>query len=849
MKKYLDISAKPPASGSTSLTRSLTQLVRSKSQSKRANAPPTSASSSASLGPSVTRSTEDVTTSAVVPEAARSKDESHKRIRTHKGDTEHVVPSSEMDLLRRSQPSPASMASSAIRQRTKSAPSNPSAALRTVAAAQPLQDSQSTLIRPLVQQTDLARRQQASVAASTTLGAPGQAQQPQRPRSVHVQRLVDGDDATLNGPRRVPITEVLAVKNDRDVLKQPVWPASRVDNVLATSTSKVQAKSFKNGVSNPTVGTKEDKELAKPSTKPVSRPEMAGSTSKAMSQANNILLDSTGASKEESDAQHPSTDTVATTSITKLQVGSISTNPHAAKKEESGKHFSRSGPNANIVNIAPVFKPKSASSQDNRDINATNKDAAESAELQKSTSHAEVASATSVSRSHSSSVNLATKGTKEPVKEQVRPMSRAEVANATSTSISQVNSSSGTSGAAKEIKEPVKEQPRPMSNAEVTNTTSTSGSQASSLSSSTNLTAKETREPAKERPRPMSRAEVTNTTSKQQIGSSRVAAAKGSSRQAQRPMSRAEFRSTTSTSKPQVNVLASKKGKEVSQQERGLKRMRSTPALSSSTTSQANPTEPTATKSNSGPRGDGARGTDVTKPTLAQLARIKPRVAEKKAESSKPIWGRLIPRKVPNTKGKPGNESPQAEQVPSLNPKSVEPNVSPSTSEIAQSIPLPASPTPEVTKVEEQEEADGAGAGPVALANENEETKDDGEEILPGESSDDDMYDSNMTPQPQRIMGRDGANKETMQTPISSLLTSIENGFLVTPLGPLSPPQAYINYPVEALTAFGLGSLRREIPPEKQEALEAVAKGPLGFGLPKWAMSQNRQVLSDVENL
>lgn len=176
----------------------------------------------------------------------------------------------------------------------------------------------------------------------------------------------------------------------------------------------------------------------------------------------------------------------------------------------------------------------------------------------------------------------------------------------------------------------------------------------------------------------------------------------------------------------------------------------------------------------------------ITQATLAQLSRTKAIVIEKPKETSKPVWGRsasskqgasikpLVVKSLKHTK----NTMAVSESIP-LSP-------SPKQEQLPNLIPLPPSPT-------------GPGGEPFMdiLATMDDELQ----PVAPGTDSlvtlPDECASAGIIPDLQLPAETTPTSAQIhlpvpAATPISTLLSSIQQGFSFTPCSPLSPPQSYL---------------------------------------------------------
>ncbi|KAF9446406.1 hypothetical protein P691DRAFT_708730 [Macrolepiota fuliginosa MF-IS2] len=176
---------------------------------------------------------------------------------------------------------------------------------------------------------------------------------------------------------------------------------------------------------------------------------------------------------------------------------------------------------------------------------------------------------------------------------------------------------------------------------------------------------------------------------------------------------------------------------------------------------------------------------NLTRPTLSQMARVKPPVTR---PISKPVQGLNIRKtKLPADSGLALKSNPsraprtQASRTTAGSTNSTRPAT-------PASIPLPPSPKLSSTRAEGLKPMDGN------LSSENDDVQ---PEVIITHGGD--------TPSAQRVnsdehtitpVALDAPNANfngSCKTPISTLLLSIQQGFNLTPCSPLSPPQHYIS--------------------------------------------------------
>ncbi|KAF7967707.1 hypothetical protein HWV62_33333 [Athelia sp. TMB] len=221
--------------------------------------------------------------------------------------------------------------------------------------------------------------------------------------------------------------------------------------------------------------------------------------------------------------------------------------------------------------------------------------------------------------------------------------------------------------------------------------------------------------------------------------------------------------------------------------------------------------------------------TSVSQPTLAQIARAKAAAADRQVkEAEKPVWGRSKSGSTTKGLAVKGKTTPAAR---SKTPSGPQATVKPSE------IPLPPSPTPDVHDLPplppsptvnsppKVDEAASFSSSPTTSAVVAEEKYLDALPTI--------QVPSANTPAGHHNFPAPAA------TPISSLLTSIQQGFLFTPCSPLSPPQSYL--PLNEDDASAVDS-----PTPSANVGAVVTEGKLpGVG---WGGNDDgRQVLSEVD--
>ncbi|KAL0947112.1 hypothetical protein HGRIS_013247 [Hohenbuehelia grisea] len=270
------------------------------------------------------------------------------------------------------------------------------------------------------------------------------------------------------------------------------------------------------------------------------------------------------------------------------------------------------------------------------------------------------------------------------------------------------------------------------------------------------------------------------------------------------------------------------------------------------------------------------KGKGLTQPTLAQLARMKPPVERKAtaatAKSAKPSWGMGAAPKKPatvttaKTVAKPPLNS--AKSVSSKASSQTAPGVRskpPSRVATPALVPLPASPTP-CDQLEGAQEVDVKAPALIPLpispdpevAEPVEETEatvvaepcpvddapgDDSEATnLPVETAD--SAQITLTPDtpgcepeystPQATRPALALSQE--KTPISALLSSIQQGFLMTPATPLSPPSGALARAADGTLFMGKRG-------------EAIDDDEIAFGLGMLGIGPNMGSLKSMGSL
>lgn len=191
-------------------------------------------------------------------------------------------------------------------------------------------------------------------------------------------------------------------------------------------------------------------------------------------------------------------------------------------------------------------------------------------------------------------------------------------------------------------------------------------------------------------------------------------------------------------------------------------------------------------------RREGFKQAGVTQPTLAQLSRAKATVADRKDNTIKPVWGRPAPSKGTSVTKSLAIKS-KVQAVKALThpvntaPESVPLPPSPKREKTSTSTPLPRSPTPPASDEKEEEisltDASNHVCQPVALST---VVTDDDTTSTPS------IIPAVLEPTESTPTLAHSRPAAPAVTPISTLLSSIQQGFLFTPCSPLSPPQSYL---------------------------------------------------------
>lgn len=200
--------------------------------------------------------------------------------------------------------------------------------------------------------------------------------------------------------------------------------------------------------------------------------------------------------------------------------------------------------------------------------------------------------------------------------------------------------------------------------------------------------------------------------------------------------------------------------------------------------------------------GDKASG--VHKPTISQTARAQAaeterRSAESRTATEKPLWGRAAARKViPTTRPLSINAKVRATKKPSTtcadgSETTKDKVVSRSyNGQQPAHVPPPPSPPLEVDSEERQTRTPSPTGGQIGdVINAHGPTATSSGELCSEASAErkDTETERSSSPAPTHQLHSLG------RTPISSLLTSIQHGFIFTPSSPLSPPESYLHAP------------------------------------------------------
>jgi hypothetical protein len=180
-------------------------------------------------------------------------------------------------------------------------------------------------------------------------------------------------------------------------------------------------------------------------------------------------------------------------------------------------------------------------------------------------------------------------------------------------------------------------------------------------------------------------------------------------------------------------------------------------------------------------------------PTLAQLSRAKAAAVERKGKDAvKPGWGRPPPSKTAavtkgvSTGGKIQDAKPGSRPKPKgkTAPTNIPLPPSPKREKTPTSVPLPASPKPPKNE-QEVEGCVGDVEGVLVPAMDEDKEVPTCAQVPAVPFISDIKEPADSTPTRMPIGAPAG-------TPISTLLTTIQQGFLFTPCSPLSPPQTYL---------------------------------------------------------
>jgi hypothetical protein len=230
----------------------------------------------------------------------------------------------------------------------------------------------------------------------------------------------------------------------------------------------------------------------------------------------------------------------------------------------------------------------------------------------------------------------------------------------------------------------------------------------------------------------------------------------------------------------------------------GLIRKRSARDLSCSSSVNAPPSGANTRVGRQGP----SKQIGTVKTLVSQDATRKAPTSQKKVETAKPLWGRSALPKA--TKAKPmskGGSTSVGGHVASLSVKNKPLKTVPQRG-LPQQVPLP--PSPELMPsdpVETDEVSVPEALEQVAVACVGGETAEDiVKELIPPAAANSPpmaaqdalVICADFQRTPSHSLLADLPSNSSHRTPISSLLSSIQNGFLFTPTGPLSPPQSYL---------------------------------------------------------
>jgi hypothetical protein len=313
-------------------------------------------------------------------------------------------------------------------------------------------------------------------------------------------------------------------------------------------------------------------------------------------------------------------------------------------------------------------------------------------------------------------------------------------------------------------------------------------------------------------------------------------------RQLSRPNSRSDNQLAAcrpnAASKSVPVVTAPKTAKPVAK----LTRKPSAPAIPSSSVAVL-PTLPTSKSASSVAISSRDRG-KVDRPTLSQMVHAKAAMDRKairtRVPSSKPIWGGAPQRKaVLSTKPLVVHAKSQLSRKVAKNPLAIGKNddaqEAPSHKVTPAQIPLPPSPLRESVEKE--------------TAESDERTRSEMLDYLSPRKGDSDVELDQVEAGGMEMTAGPGSTPDTRRsaspcrTPITSLLTSIQQGFLFTPSSPLSPPQSYLPLAANSTEQFPFQKLRL---PHSQPSYEAFPKTLTGFGTGV-GEDVKRNVLGDVE--
>ncbi|KAG6889579.1 hypothetical protein C0992_004687 [Termitomyces sp. T32_za158] len=238
----------------------------------------------------------------------------------------------------------------------------------------------------------------------------------------------------------------------------------------------------------------------------------------------------------------------------------------------------------------------------------------------------------------------------------------------------------------------------------------------------------------------------------------------------------------------------------------------------------------------------------VTQPTLSQISRAKATAKQKQININAPKARGTTAKGVPSSiSNQRGAEKDAPKPADTRTKKPLQP----------AKIPLPPSPTKSDSLCEELSSSTHAPdmelQANMAAANQDEDitphavikNSHDVDDKTDSESHDEKIEPrhhekTEQGPTTPTILSTDIFDTNA-KTPISSLLASIERGFMLTPSSPLSPPQAYINCDLDMAIPFPLGINGS---PREEKAKDGVK--PFMFGV---GDDYGRSTQSSVENL